>query len=58
MFESRRLLHISGNIIPDTLLVPFHLKDEAYEINYSLGKLNTANNDANAYQGKYRITIS
>ena len=47
-----------GNIIPDTLLVPFHLKDEAYEINYSLGKLNTANNDANAYQGKYRIIVS
>lgn len=47
-----------ANIIPDTLLVPFHLKDDAYEINYSLGKLGTANNNANAYQGKYRIIVS
>ncbi len=47
-----------ASVIPDTLFVPFHLKDEAYEINYSLGKLATANNDANAYQGKYRVIVS
>jgi hypothetical protein len=47
-----------GNFVPDTLFVPYALKDTAYEINYSLGKLNTANNNANPYQGKYRILVS
>jgi hypothetical protein len=47
-----------ANIVPDTLFVPYHLKDIAYEINFSLGKLNTANNNANPYQGKYRIIVS
>lgn len=47
-----------ANIIPDLLFVPYHLKDDAYEINYSLGKLNTANNNANPYQGKYKIIVS
>ncbi len=47
-----------GNFVPDTILVPYALKDDAYEINYSMGKLNTANNNANPYEGKYKIIVS
>lgn len=47
-----------GNFVPDLLFVPFALRDDAYEINYSLGKLNTGDNNANPYQGKYKIIVS
>lgn len=47
-----------GNFVPDTLLVPFALRDDAYELNFSLGKLNTANNNTNPYEGKYKIIVS
>lgn len=47
-----------GSNTPTTLLVPFALRDTAYEICMSTGKLGTANNDANAYQGKYDVIVS
>ncbi len=47
-----------GNFRPDTLFVPFELRNDAYEIVMSLGKLNTGDNNVNPYKDKYRVIVS
>lgn len=47
-----------ANVFPDTLLVPFELRNEAWEIMNSIGKLDTNNNNVNPYQDKYRVIVS
>lgn len=47
-----------ANIWPDTILCPFALRNEVYEIINSGGKLATGNNDTNPYQGKYNVIVS
>lgn len=47
-----------ANIWPDTLLVPYTLRNEVYEILNSGGKLATGNNDTNPYEGKYKVIVS
>lgn len=47
-----------GAANPTMLLVPSALRDTAFEICMSTGKLGTANNDANAKQGKYDVVVS
>jgi len=49
-----------GNFIvnvPDTLLVPMDLEDVAYEILESMGKVDTANNNRNYAEGRYRLIV-
>lgn len=47
-----------ANVKPDTLLVPFELRNEAWEIVQSTGRPDTADNAANPYYGKYRVIVS
>jgi len=42
-------------VMPDTLLFPPDLYEEAFEIVNSPGKLETANNNANVHEGRYRL---
>lgn len=49
-----------GNFImnvPDTLLVPMDLEDVAYEILESMGKVDTANNNRNYAEGRYKLIV-
>lgn len=43
--------------VPDTLLVPMDLEDIAYEILESMGKVDTANNNRNYSEGRYRLIV-
>lgn len=43
--------------IPDTLLVPMDLEEKAYEIIKSMGKVDTANNNRNYHEGKYKLIV-
>jgi phage major head subunit gpT-like protein len=45
-------------LMPDTLLVPLELEPVAQEIVKSVGKPDTANNNANVSQGAYRVLTS
>jgi len=47
-----------ANIIPDTLFVPFELREEAWELTQSVGKVGTANNNKNPYEMKYNVIVS
>jgi hypothetical protein len=47
-----------ANVFPDTLIVPFELRNEAFELLGSEGKLATANNDINVYNSKYNLIVS
>jgi hypothetical protein len=47
-----------ANIWPDTILVPFALRNEVYEILNSGGKLDTGNNNTNPNEGKYKVVVS
>ena len=47
-----------SNATPTTLFVPYALRNEAYEICASMGKLNTGDNNANPYESKYDIIVS
>jgi hypothetical protein len=47
-----------ANIWPDTIMVPFALRNEIYEILNSGGKLGTGNNDTNPYEAKYKVIVS
>lgn len=47
-----------SNAVPSMLLVPYELRNEAYEICASMGKLNSADNNANPYEAKYDIVVS
>jgi phage major head subunit gpT-like protein len=54
----RRMKDDSGLLVsftPKTLLVPPELKFDAWEIINSIGKLGTADNDKNYFQGKYDV---
>jgi len=42
-------------VMPDTLLFPPDLYEEAFEIVNSPGKLEVANNNANVHEGRYRL---
>ena len=44
------------SIVPDELFIPPDLEEEGYEIIASAGKVDTANNNANIHQGRYRMT--
>jgi phage major head subunit gpT-like protein len=47
-----------ANVFGDTLFVPFELRDEAWELVGSEGKLGTNNNDINSFYGKYNVIVS
>lgn len=47
-----------ANIFPDTLFVPYALRNEVYEVLNSGGKLDTGNNNTNPYEGKYKVIVS
>lgn len=47
-----------ANVVPDTLFVPFELRNEAWELVNSVGKTETANNNINPYNDKYRVIVS
>ena len=43
------------SVIPDELWIPPDLFEEAFEITASSGKVDTANNNRNVHEGKYKI---
>ncbi len=43
------------SLMPDTLLFPPALYERAFEIVNSAGKLDTANNNANVHEGRYKL---
>lgn len=43
------------NIVPDELIIPVDLYEEAFEIVSSMGKVDTANNNRNVHEGQYTI---
>ena len=45
------------SIQPDTLITPRALEQTAWEIINSKGKVDTANNNANFHQGKYKLVV-
>lgn len=47
-----------GNFKADTLIVPFELRDVAWEILGSSNKIGTNNNEINTKYGKYKLIIS
>jgi len=47
-----------GNWKGDTLLVPFELRNEAFEIAYSTGKINSGDNNINPYKEKFNVIVS
>ena len=54
-FKSNR-----DNIItvkPDMLIVPLQLEEKAFELINSKGKVDTAQNNANFHQGKYKLVV-
>lgn len=44
-------------VIPDMLLVPHQLEETAWEIINSKGKIDTAQNNANFHNGKYKLAV-
>lgn len=49
-----------GNVIlniPDMLIVPMDLEDQAYEILESMGKVDTAMNNRNYSEGRYKLVV-
>lgn len=42
---------------PDMLLVPTNLEEQAYELIKSKGKVDTAQNNANFHEGKYKLAV-
>jgi len=47
-----------ANLKVDTLLVPFELRNEAWEIVKSEGKLDSPDNNVNPYYGKFKVIVS
>ena len=61
---TRQLMHDytddQGNLItinPDTILAPIELEEKGWEIINSKGKVDTAENNPNFHQGKYKLII-
>jgi len=52
-FRGDRAERIS--VVPDELIIPPDLFEEAFEIVSSQGKVDTANNNRNVHEGRYRI---
>lgn len=47
-----------GNWKGDTLLVPYELRNEAWEIVQSVGKVNSGDNNVNPYKDKFNVIVS
>lgn len=47
-----------GNWKADTLLVPYELRNDAWEIVQSIGKVNSGDNNANPYKDKFNVIVS
>lgn len=47
-----------ANVFPDTILVPFELRNEAWEIMNSIGKTEGNYNNVNPYNDKYKVVVS
>lgn len=45
-------------VVPDMLIVPPDLEEAAYELTASSGKVDTANNNKNFHQGKWKVLVS
>ncbi len=45
------------SVVPDTILIPPNLYETAYEIVTSMGKVDTAENNANVHFGQYKIIV-
>jgi phage major head subunit gpT-like protein len=45
-------------VMPDMLIVPPDLEEAAYELTASSGKVDTANNNKNFHQGKWKVLVS
>lgn len=45
------------SVTPDTLIIPRDLEQTGWEIINSKGKVDTANNNANFHQGKYKLVV-
>ena len=45
------------SVQPDTLIIPRDLEQTGWEIINSKGKVDTANNNANFHQGKYKLVV-
>lgn len=45
-------------VMPDMLIVPPDLEEAAYELTSSSGKVDTANNNKNFHQGKWKVLVS
>jgi len=43
--------------IPDTIIIPMDLEETAYHINKSAGQVNTANNNRNYQEGRYKVIV-
>lgn len=43
------------SVVPDEILIPPDLFEEAFEITASSGKVDTANNNRNVHEGRYRV---
>lgn len=43
--------------IPDTILIPMDLEDVGYEVLNSMGKVDTANNNRNYSEGRYKLVV-
>ena len=44
-------------ITPDLLIVPVQLEEKAWEVINSKGKVDTAQNNANFHQGRYKLVV-
>lgn len=47
-----------ANVFPDTIFVPFELRNEAWELMQSAGQLGSNNNNVNPYSDKYKVVVS
>ena len=47
-----------ANVFPDTIIVPFELRNEAWELVGSEGATGTNNNNINSFYGKYNVIVS
>ena len=47
-----------GNFVPDMILAPYELRNDVWEIVQSAGKVNSADNNVNPYQDKFKVVIS
>ena len=49
--------NIQNATFPDTLLVPTNLEEQAYELIKTKGKVDTAQNNVNFHEGKYKLAV-